>query len=261
MTWHHDPPRGADHTAESWDVRGKFPPSIKPILAEVALKAVRLGEYDEDFFSLMPVLFPYNKFTMTVSLPSLTIRSRETDAHQKLIKRTVFQDHLKILTDRQEELLEQLVTLTKEGFPKAKEEWEKSVAAWGMSYLPSPLTKPSADFAEKRQEKAKAESETGTVSTPTGGEAHPEEGGAGSSAEGEGASGTAKHDGTRDAHPPAQKYRLTEAMKSIVWQLVMLSNECCRLENEKKWVAFGLVLVHLLILTAILVNWRVVTRK
>jgi hypothetical protein len=27
---------------------------------------------------------------------------------------------------------------------------------------------------------------------------------------------------------------LTEAMKVIVWQLVMLSNECCRLENEKK---------------------------
>jgi hypothetical protein len=38
----------------------------------------------------------------------------------------------------------------------------------------------------------------------------------------------------RDAHPPAQKYRLADQMKSIVWQLVMLSNECCRLENEKK---------------------------
>ncbi|KAF8553864.1 hypothetical protein OG21DRAFT_1509639 [Imleria badia] len=184
---------------ESWDVRGKFPPSVKPILADIALKAVRLGEYDEDFFSLMPVLFPYNKFTMT-----------------KLIKRTIFSDHLKILTDRQEELLEQLATLTKDGFPKAKEEWEKSVAAWG-----------------KRQEKAKAESEAGTVSTPTAGDGHPEEGGAASGAEGEGASGTTKHDGTRDAHPPAQKYRLTEAMKSIIWQLVMLSNECCRLENEK----------------------------
>ncbi|KAG8215144.1 hypothetical protein J3R82DRAFT_8634 [Butyriboletus roseoflavus] len=184
---------------ESWDVKGKFPPSVKPILADVALKAVRLGEYDEDFFSLMPVLFPYNRFTMT-----------------KLIKRTIFQDHLKILTDRQDELLEQLATLTKDGFPKAREEWEKSVAAW-----------------EKRQEKAKAESEGGTVSTPTAGDVHPEEGGTASGAEGEGAAGTTKHDGTRDAHPPAQKYRLTEAMKSITWQLVMLSNECCRLENEK----------------------------
>ncbi|KAI9573444.1 hypothetical protein HD554DRAFT_871277 [Boletus coccyginus] len=187
---------------ESWDVKGKFPPSVKPILADVALKAVRLGEYDEDFFSLMPVLFPYNKFTMT-----------------KLIKRTIFHDHLKILTDRQDELLEQLATLTKDGFPKAREEWEKSVTAW-----------------EKRQEKAKAESEPGTVSTPTAGDAHPDEGGA-SGAEGEGASGTTKQDGTRDAHPPAQKYRLTEAMKSIIWQLVMLSNECCRLENEKKCAA------------------------
>ncbi|KAG9308671.1 hypothetical protein JVU11DRAFT_11628 [Chiua virens] len=182
---------------ESWENKGRFPPSLKPIVADVALKAVKLGEYDEDFFGLMPSLFPYNRFTMT-----------------KLIKRTIFHDHLKILTDRQEELLDQLTTLTQEGFPKAKEEWEKSVAAW-----------------EKRQEKVKAESETGTASTPTAGDAHAEDGGAASGAEGEGTS-TAKHEG-RDAHPPAQKYRLTEAMKSIVWQLVMLSNECCRLENEK----------------------------
>ena len=35
-------------------------------------------------------------------------------------------------------------------------------------------------------------------------------------------------------HPPGKKYRLTESMKAIVWQLVLLSNECCRLENEKK---------------------------
>lgn len=39
-------------------------------------------------------------------------------------------------------------------------------------------------------------------------------------------------------HPPAKKYRMTESMKGIVWQLVLLSNECCRLENEKKWVSF-----------------------
>ncbi|KIJ18050.1 hypothetical protein PAXINDRAFT_175314 [Paxillus involutus ATCC 200175] len=184
---------------ESWDVKGKFPPAIKPILADVALKAVRLGEYDDDFFGLMPVLFPYNRFTMT-----------------KLIKRTIFHDHLKLLVDRQDELLEQLAVLTKEGFPKAKEEWEKSVAAW-----------------EKRQEKAKAESEAGAASTPTAGDVPHDEGGGASGADGEGALGTGKPDASKDAHPPAQKYRLTEVMKSTVWQLVMLSNECCRLENEK----------------------------
>ncbi|KAG1733547.1 hypothetical protein EDB19DRAFT_1880057 [Suillus lakei] len=230
---------------ESWDVKGKFPPLVKPILADVALKAVNLGEYDEDFFNLMPVLFPYNRFTMT-----------------KLIKRTIFTDHLKILTDRQDELLQQLAGLTKEGFSKAQEEWEKSVVAW-----------------ERRKEKAKNESEAGaaSASTPSASvdAAHPDDGagsgvdggadGDASRADGDGdttrgdnaqgggtdagagtdvdtarvgggaddnAPGTNKADG-RDAHPPAQKYRLTEAMKVIVWQLVMLSNECCRLENEK----------------------------
>lgn len=36
------------------------------------------------------------------------------------------------------------------------------------------------------------------------------------------------------SHPPAKRYRMTDSMKNIVWELVLLSNECCRLENEKK---------------------------
>lgn len=58
--------------SESWEAKGKFPPSIKPLLATIALQAIKLDEYDEHFFNLMPTLFPYNKFTMTVSpLPAL----------------------------------------------------------------------------------------------------------------------------------------------------------------------------------------------
>lgn len=38
----------------------------------------------------------------------------------------------------------------------------------------------------------------------------------------------------KDSHPPAKRYRLTDQMKQIIWQLVCLSNECCRIENEKK---------------------------
>ncbi len=52
---------------------------------------------------------------------------------QKLIKRTVFTDHLTLLTERQDVLLAQLATLAKDGFEKAKEEWERSVVAWGAS--------------------------------------------------------------------------------------------------------------------------------
>ena len=66
---------------ENWDVKGKFPPGLKPILGQVALKAVILGEYDDNFFNLMPRLFPYNKFTMTVCLSVVLghAQLRETD--------------------------------------------------------------------------------------------------------------------------------------------------------------------------------------
>ncbi|KAG6331156.1 hypothetical protein ID866_7932 [Astraeus odoratus] len=190
---------------QDWSNKQKFPASLKPLLADVSLKAIHLGEYDDDFFNLMPLIFPYNRFTMMV----------------KLIKRTVFQDHYNILTARQDELLEHLERLTKEGFPKAQEEWEKSVAAW-----------------HRRHEKTKSsEADPGGPSTPSAAEtAQPDDSGALSSGEGndpDNPSAAGKHENTRDAHPPAKKYRLTEQMRSIIWQLVMLSNECCRLENEK----------------------------
>jgi hypothetical protein len=74
----------------------------------------QISNLNSPIFSLMPVLFPYNKFTVT-----------------KLIKCTVFTDHMKLLQDRQEELLGELKALTSEGFRKAEEEWVKSVLAWG----------------------------------------------------------------------------------------------------------------------------------
>jgi hypothetical protein len=41
---------------------------------------------------------------------------------------------------------------------------------------------------------------------------------------------------TKDTHLPVKKYKMTEAMKGLIWNLVCLSNECCRIENEKKYV-------------------------
>jgi hypothetical protein len=114
---------------ESWDIKGKFIPSIKPILADVTLKTVNV----EDIFNLMLVLFPYH-FTMTVCCATPTLEcasSLDNLCAQKLIKHIIFADHLKFLTDRQDELLWQLAGLMKDRFLKVQEEWEKSVITWG----------------------------------------------------------------------------------------------------------------------------------
>ncbi|KAF9269548.1 hypothetical protein L218DRAFT_890165 [Marasmius fiardii PR-910] len=203
--------------AENWEQKGKFPPSIKPLLAQIAIQAIKLDEYDEHFFNLMPVLFPYNKFTMS-----------------KLIKRTVFAEHTQLLVQRQEVLLKELKRHADEGFARAEEEWEKSCAAW-----------------DKRQKKAKAEARALVVHTNNGDDSasnaptrHPSaedmdvdmEGGAGGNDANGAPDGGGKDggkEGGKDAQPPGKKFRLTETMKAIVWELVLLSNECCRLENEK----------------------------
>ncbi|KAJ6486620.1 hypothetical protein C8R45DRAFT_995443 [Mycena sanguinolenta] len=204
--------------AESWEQKSKFPPNLKPPLAALSMLAVRLDEYDDTFFSLMPTIFPYNKFTMT-----------------KLIKRTIFQDHTALLNQKQDELLEQLRTMATEGFPKAQEEWEKNLQ----------------NYEDKRKEKAIAaangdpESMEGSTGPTRHGTEDPE---AGRGSAGPSSAGDAKGDkddakegsetkgpGKGGAHhgPPLKKYRMTEAMKQNVWQLVLLSNEICRLENEK----------------------------
>ncbi|KAH9001819.1 hypothetical protein EDB86DRAFT_2901677 [Lactarius hatsudake] len=185
---------------ENWEPKGKFPPGIRPVLGTVALKAIKLNEYDDNFFNLMPRIFPYNRFTMS-----------------KLIKRQVFPEHMALLVKRQDELLLELKAAADEGFQRAKEEWERSVTTW-----------------EKKQEKSKA----GTASvegSPTLRSAPLPPGDDGAamdvdkSLDGEGKD--AKD--AKDAHPPVKKYKMTEAMKGLIWNLVCLSNECCRIENEK----------------------------
>ncbi|KAJ7255176.1 hypothetical protein C8J57DRAFT_1186419 [Mycena rebaudengoi] len=183
---------------ESWATKSKFPPSLKPPLAALALQAVALDEYDDAFFGLMPTIFPYNKFTMT-----------------KLIKRTIFHDHTALLNQRQDALMEQLAALAKEGFPRAQEEWERSLL----------------NYEEKRKEKdPSVEGSTRATTEDPDGDASKD-----TSAAPPGTQDAKDGPGKGGAHPgpPLKKYRMTEQMKALVWQLVLLSNECCRLENEK----------------------------
>jgi len=255
------------------------------------------------------VLFPYNRFTVTVRITypwtrSLTAWRCRTETHQAHYIRKPPQ-----VFDRQRGRATSIACETYKGrFSKAQEEWEKSVVAWGASlpsfisnipsFLPFDcsvvyscilLASACQPFANRilvhclphlttnsshktPQRKVKNESETGasSASTPSAiaNPTHHDDGagsgvdgdnvradddriltdgtgtdggaGAGTDGGGPGADDNAvwtnKADGTRDVHPPAQKYRLTEAMKAIVRQLVVLINEYRRLENEKKWV-------------------------
>lgn len=88
---------------------------------------------------------------------------------------------------------------------------------------------------EKRQEKLKAESaEAGSASGDAAANGSVVAPHAGDETAASGAEDAIPKTNAKEAHPPAKKYRLTEPMKSIIWQLVCLSNECCRIENERK---------------------------
>jgi hypothetical protein len=183
---------------------------------------------------------------------------------QKLIKRTIFQDHVQFLNQRQGALLEELARLTAEGFPRAKEEWEKTVAQWGASFTTRrqfPYSFPCffPPIAEAKQEKIKGAEvkvggeESAAGAPPPSARQSTEDAASGMEQDPQPLAptqegGTPKAaTGKADAHPPSKKYRMTETMKGIVWQLVGLSNECCKIENEKKCVSSLLLLLLLVV--------------
>ena len=121
--------------AESFEIKGKFPPALKPKLQQLALQAIVLDEYNDNFFARMPQLFPYNKFTMTVEWFAWMAVIHASDCSlcaQKLIKRLVYHEHHQLLVARQDELLEELKELADSGFEQAHAEWERNVSNWSV---------------------------------------------------------------------------------------------------------------------------------
>ncbi|KAI0032550.1 hypothetical protein K488DRAFT_85781 [Vararia minispora EC-137] len=185
---------------ENWDVKGKFPPGIKPLLTEVAVKAIKLNQYDDNFFNYMPELFPYNRFTMS-----------------KLIKRLVYADHMTLLVKRQDEILAELKQLVDEAWPKIREDHDKAYRAWLQKMEKLGLSTDPATLAAHSSE-----------STP-----HPvaDKDGVDAGADMDIQMYRPKEDHVPSA--PQQRFKLSERMKGLIWNLVCLSNECCRIENEK----------------------------
>lgn len=160
---------------------------------------------------------------------------------QKLIKRTVYADHIALLQARQDELLKQLEDLAKAGFTRAEEEYQKSLQQWSARQERERLKQESGQGAAAG---LSAEASADGSNAPT---RHPTEERDKDAMDVEGGPPPAtqadphnkKDGGDKDGqqkkadHPPTRRYRLTEQMRGIIWDLVLLSNEACRLENEK----------------------------
>lgn len=136
-----------------------------------------------------------------------------------------------ILQERVDELLVELRDLAEKGFPKAQEDWQKMYTAWGEDRIPScccclSLTIYSEEQKRKGEEAAPGES-SGTRPPTEEREDVTMDGDA----------DKVESLSTRtNSNAPQKKFRMTDRMKEIVWNLVLLSNKCCELENEKKWV-------------------------
>ncbi|CAE6477628.1 unnamed protein product [Rhizoctonia solani] len=99
--------------AYSWENKAKFPPNLKPRLTAVALEALKLGEYNENFFNYLPKIFPYNRFTML-----------------KLTRRLMYKDHSELLKQRCDQLLVELKQLVDQGLPDQERLHADAVKLW-----------------------------------------------------------------------------------------------------------------------------------
>jgi len=212
----------------SFEQKGKFPPELKPRLTTCAVRAIQLSEYGDNFFNRLPRLFPYNRYTMF-----------------KLTKRLVYAEHVKMIVERQDQLLEELGKMVAEGMEGAQAEYDRALSIWeekrekrkreslvahpeGQSAVHSPASAP-VPMEEDKKEGEEKEHEEGE--------------------EGE------KEDKDK---PPQKRFRLTEPMKGLIWALVVLNNEIVALSNEKKYVANPLP--HVLILILILIRIHTIAR-
>lgn len=186
--------------------KGKFPPDLKPILQETAIKAISLGDYGDNFFNYLPKIFPYNRFTMF-----------------KLTKRLVYKDHIRLIHERQTALLDELTKQVDEGMEQAKAEFDRNVMLWeerkARRKAEDALKPPNPNGMEGVEP-------TGPIipiqthSVHEGDKDHDKEGDGGD------------EEDDKDK-PPTTRYRLNETMRGYLWALVQLSNEVCTLTNEK----------------------------
>ena len=166
--------------------------------------------------------------------------------------------------------MKQLQELATAGFAKAEEEWGKTVLAWGKTrrfiVFSSFDTFMTTHFLDKRQEKIRQETAegSGAGTNSAGPTRHPTEE---MEIDGEESKDQLKDKESKDKDkdgnppapsqvqaPPAKRYRLTEAMKAIIWEMVVLSNECCRLENERKCGFF--IVVNYILMTIFLARLK-----
>jgi len=190
----------------SFEQKGKFPPELKPRLTACAVRSIQLNEYGDNFFNRLPRLFPYNRYTMF-----------------KLTKRLVYAEHVKMIVERQDQLLEELGKMVTEGMEGALAEYERALAIW-----------------EEKREKRKRESLVAppegqsVVHSPASAPVHMEE----DKKEAEEKEHEEGEEGEKEDKdkPPQKRFRLTEPMKGLIWALVVLNNEIVALSNEKKYV-------------------------
>lgn len=107
--------------AAVWEQKNKFPPDLKETLIGVAFHALRLDEYDEDFFAVMPGIFHYNLFTM-----------------KKLIKREVYSGRIADLTNQQDALLDTVAKQIEVMYPSQRQEYLAKLDEWDRKQAEGP---------------------------------------------------------------------------------------------------------------------------
>ncbi|KAL8276636.1 hypothetical protein RQP46_010985 [Phenoliferia psychrophenolica] len=195
----------------------KFPPRLRPILVNVALQALKLGEYDDEFFAILPKMFPYNLFTM-----------------KKLVKREIFPRRIELCDAEQVVHMRTLETGITASLAGQRADFDASHARWEQE---------RRDFESKKLENEGSKVGNDVEMQPVAGPAPitvaavptsdaaiaGEDTTMGSPApEGEGK--------TDDAGPkePVWKFKFTETMRLALYHLYRLEDEKTELTIEKQ---------------------------
>ncbi|KAK4705505.1 hypothetical protein P7C70_g707, partial [Phenoliferia sp. Uapishka_3] len=218
----------AEVAKESFEVKNKFPPRLKPILVNVALRALDLKEYDDDFFAILPKIFPYNLFTM-----------------KKLVKREIFPARMERIDDEQTEHLQTIENGINDSITRQRAEFEQQHQEW----VDKGHERDEAAEEKRKQMEEESLNQDKDVDMPPPPVASvskavvptsdaPTVAGEDTTMGSPGPEGEGRPDD--DAKEPKWKFKMTEPMRLALYYLLGLEDERTELTMEKQYV-FGFV--------------------
>ncbi|CAI2181782.1 19128_t:CDS:2 [Funneliformis geosporum] len=183
---------------ETFEIKSRFPPSLKPPLMEILTNAYECSQFNENLFKILTNILPYNKFT-------------------RLCQRTLYPKTITELQNTKTELIENLRAAVEEAMPLLIEEYNERQATRALLDSTTPIES-IMDIDVETDQYQDADVETKSDSRS------------------DGIKSDSSSNTTRSRDPCGKKFRWEETTRSLLWKIVQAEMSIVVMSNDLWYV-------------------------